>query len=363
MNVRSMGERCPPSARTTRQIARVALTVLMTISTTVAHTGAVAADCGQPVQLKGKQGPLAARQFSDGSIAVRAPLAVNPDGGAASYTVGNHGFTYIANGLALWRDGRRQTCDSDCMRAFRDAEAAGFAAGTAEFCVFAMEVEPLSAGQATTPCSSGTVIGNGKGRPRLGPELATIGGGSIRPYVSTTSLRHRVGGEPAALDAESLPIVVTPRRDLLGHVVWVGGPGRRATFAVVGDVGPAFGEGSIALHQLLRTGSVTPQAPGPIPLAQRCGPGELALQPPFQSRPDLSDDRCRPGRQPRGAADVRAYVGIEDALDFVVLGTATLTRGSSVIPTEVKIDGLADAAKAAGYTPDRIQQMLACLGP
>lgn len=306
---------------------------------------------------------LSARLFADGSIAVRAPLAVNPDGGAASYTVGDHGFTYIANGLALWRNGRRQACDGACVQAFRAAEAAGFAAGTAEFCVFAMAVEPLSPGQATAPCTGGQVVGNGKGRPRRGPELETVGGGRVTPYLSTTSLQHLVAGRAVALDAESLPVAVTPRADLLGQLVWVGGAGRRASVALLGDVGPAFGEGSIALHQLLRTGTVTRQRPGPIPLAARCGAEELALAPPFQSRPDLRGDGCRPGAVARSAADVRAYVGIDDRLDFVVLGQARLPRQGSVVQTEVTPAGLAAAAVAAGYDDARIDGMRACLGP
>ena len=332
-----------------------------------ASTPAVALGaCGSVGTINGKSGDnvieLRTRVFLDGSIAVRAPLAVNPDGGAGSYTVGDHGFTYIANGLALWSDGARKTCDSSCAASFRAAEKAGFAKGTAEFCVFAMTVEPFDTGQATAPCKNGTVIGNGKGRPALGKVLDSIGGGKTQSYASTTSLRHLVGGKGEYLDSEALPIAVTPRRDLLGKVVWLVGQGLHGTFAVIGDSGPAFGEGSIALHQLLRVGSVSKQKLGPIPTSMRCAEAEMALQPPFQSRPDGGpSDRCRVGVTAKTSSDVRAYVGIDKPIDFVVLGSAAFELDGSTIQSEVTTKSIEDLAMTRGYTPERIAQMLACL--
>jgi hypothetical protein len=65
-----------------------------------------AEDCGKADTIEGTTDArlvsLKARYFDDGSIAVRARLSVNPDGGAGSYTVDDHGFTYIANGLSIW---------------------------------------------------------------------------------------------------------------------------------------------------------------------------------------------------------------------------------------------------------------------
>jgi hypothetical protein len=78
---------------------------------------------------------------------------------------------------------------------------------------------------------------------------------------------------------------------MVGHVAWVAFNGK-STFAVVGDTGPAFGEGSIALHQLLRYGQLAPQLVGPdhdarallsdgvvdtgaIRVASRCGKRQL----------------------------------------------------------------------------------------
>lgn len=77
-----------------------------------------AEDCGTPGTLtssKGDSRVLVTRVFKDGSIAVRARLAVNPDGGKGAYTVGDHGFTYIANGLSIMRKGVRYRCDLDCQ--------------------------------------------------------------------------------------------------------------------------------------------------------------------------------------------------------------------------------------------------------
>lgn len=321
-----------------------------------------AEDCGKPGIIVGKTGKLKTRFFSDGSVAVRAPLAVNPDGGSGSYTVGDHGFTYIANGLAAWRNGKRESCDTACTADFKEAEGKGFAAGTSEFCVFAMEVEPLDPEQARTPCGSGRyVIGNGKGRPKLGAMLNTVMGNQVQSYASTTSLQHLVKGKSQHLDSESLPIAVTPDIALLGTVVWVGGAGFSSSYALIGDKGPAFGEGSIALHQLLRTRSIAQQKSGPIVVGDRCGTGELSLQPPFQARPDLRNDNCKADYKAKSQSDIRAYSGIGKVLDFVILGKAAFQRKDTVIQTTVTGESIKSTADQAGYTPEKISRMLACL--
>lgn len=124
------------------------------------------------------------------------------------------------------------------------------------------------------------------------------------------------------MDSESLPIVVSPKEKLLGKVVWVGGTGFSSAYALIGDVDTAFGEGSIVLHQLLLTGSVTKQRSGPISLQSRCGAEELGLIPPFQSRTDQKKDYCRPGYTPKKPSDIRAYAGISSLLEYVILGKA-----------------------------------------
>ena len=323
-----------------------------------------AEDCGIPgkITVKNSAGDkvkASTREFADGSIAVRARLAVNPDGGPASYTVGDHGFTYLQNGMSRWNGNQTQSCDATCVADFAQAAKADFGPGTPMFCVFGMEVEALAAGQSPKSCKKGYVAGNGMGRPKMGGLLETVAGEKIQAYFSATSLRHLVDGEARYLDAESLPVAVTPTTDLLGKVVWIGGAGYKPTWAVIADSGPAFGEGSIALHQLLRYGKVSSQKPGPIPVAKRCGPEELNLKAPYVSRPDAKNDRCKPGRTASSGSDIRAYTGINEMLDFVILGKDLLAKKGGVIQSEVTQEALQAAVSA--YSEQRIQQMLSCL--
>ena len=330
--------------------------------------GSAYADCGIPGTITGKRGDdtvqLKTRVFADGSIAVKARLAVNPDGGPGSYTVGNHGFTYIGNGLALWKNNARVKCDTQCTNDFKTAEGLDFAKGSAEFCVFAIEVEPISGG-ARTSCKNGYVAGNGKGRPALGPLLTTAVGGNVRSYRSTTSLMHLVGGQSVYLNSETLPIVVTPDADLLGRVAMVvedRGAVGGSTPAIIGDAGPAFGEGSIALHQMLRYGSIGFQKVGPILPANRCGPEELGLRPPFVSKPDGgSGDLCRPGYRPKTVTDIRAYAGMDQDVDFVILGKAFFPRKGLTVQSEVTVAAINAVVEHAGYSPDAIAKMRNCL--
>ncbi|WMD21829.1 hypothetical protein RAS12_05485 [Achromobacter seleniivolatilans] len=307
---------------------------------------------------------LTTRTFADGAIAVRARLAVNPDGGAHSYIAGDHGFTYIGNGVNRLSHGRWVQCDTaDCRKDFLAAEKRAFARGTKEFCAFAFEVDPYQAGQARQSCGAGRyIVGNGKGIPKSGAVVASAAGEQVQTYLSTTSIRHTVQGAAAYLDAESLPVAVTPSAAMLGKVVWIRGKGFQDTKAVIGDIGPAFGEGSIALHQLLRTGAVTAQRPGPIPAAQRCGASET-LQPPFKSSPDKAGDICRPGRAVTSATDIRAYIGIEDKLDFLILpgGFPLKADDRTLITEEVSRASIDALAQRSGYTDAMVSAKLACL--
>lgn len=321
------------------------------------------ADCGTPIQLKGShENPLRGLRFADGSVAVRAPMAVNPDGAKSSYTVDDRGFTYVANGLARWRLGKREKCDAACVRDFKAAEKSGFGAGSAEFCVFAMEVESITKGRDRERCTRGYVIGNGKGRLVAGDMLPTVTGATLQSYVSTTSLKHIEGGASKYLDSEKLPVLVSNDVKLLGRVVVVSGAGFQRTTAVIGDVGPAFGEGSIALHQMLRYGKLMDQKLGPIPLSERCGASERSLQAPFQSRPDGgASDLCRSGHMARTGSDIRAYSGIGAKLDYVILGAAQYKIEGRTIHEAVSTESLNRLVASAGYTEEKIHSMLACL--
>jgi hypothetical protein len=175
--------------------------------------------CPEPTTIEGQRVFI----FPDGSIAMRTKLAVNPDGAFASYTVGDHGFTYVANGLDLWKDGRRHNCrdrNVDCRAKFLAAAARDFDAGTTEFCAFALEVE-VNEGAQLTPCRAGHVIGNAKGRPKKAAALSTVTGAMVTPYASTTSLMHKVQGVHVYIDSAQVPTLVSPRSADLGRVAWV----------------------------------------------------------------------------------------------------------------------------------------------
>jgi hypothetical protein len=103
-------------------------------------------------------------------------------------------------------------------------------------------------------------------------------GEKVQAYTSTTSLMHLVNGNARNLNAETLPIAVAPSADLLGKIVWLGGSGYPPSLALIGEVGRAFGEGSIALHQLLRYGAVAEQKRGPIAVRDRCHDAEVLLK-------------------------------------------------------------------------------------
>src|SRR5690349_19679050 len=171
--------------------------------------------------------------FPDGSIAMRTKLAVNPDGAFASYTVGDHGFTYVADGIDLWKSGRRHDCREpglDCRTKFLSAAEKDFAAGTTEFCAFGFEVE-ASGGRDPTTCPGGTVFGNGQGKPREAQPLSTVTGAMITPYASTTAIKHTVGGVPTYIDSAAIPSLVSPRVADLGRVAWVRMRSANSTYA------------------------------------------------------------------------------------------------------------------------------------
>jgi hypothetical protein len=315
--------------------------------------------CPEPTTIEGQRVFI----FPDGSIAMRTKLAVNPDGAFASYTVGDHGFTYVANGLDLWKDGRRHNCrdrNVDCRAKFLAAAARDFDAGTTEFCAFALEVE-VNEGAQLTPCRAGHVIGNAKGRPKKAAALSTVTGAMVTPYASTTSLMHKVQGVHVYIDSAQVPTLVSPRSADLGRVAWVRSRQFSTdTFAVVGDKGPAFGEGAIALSQLLRYGELKAQKPGPIELEHRCQASERDLEPPFVSRPDIAGDKCRQGRQPRGPADIRAVDELA-SVDSILLGSAAFDVTGNRIDEELTVQSIARRAADGQYTAARLKQMADCL--
>jgi hypothetical protein len=101
------------------------------------------------------------------------------------------------NGVNLIKDSKIMSCSiaenkSRCHTKWLAAEANGFTAGTPEFCVFAMEVEPLTSGGQKFVCddpqNGRSTVGSGKGRPKAGATVSNVLG------EPATTLRHRVGG-------------------------------------------------------------------------------------------------------------------------------------------------------------------------
>lgn len=80
---------------------------------------------------------------------MRTQLQVNPDGTAASYLPGDHGYTYLANGVNLIENGKMLHClnhVSKCRMNWAAAEGEDFGPGSPEFCVFALEAAPYREG-------------------------------------------------------------------------------------------------------------------------------------------------------------------------------------------------------------------------
>lgn len=176
-----------------------------------------------------------------------------------------------------------------------------------------------------------------------------------------TSLHHRVGGEVRYVDSAAVPALVSPRPELRGAIAWVRF-GDRVTFAIVGDTGPRFGEGTLALHQRLRTGTIGPlPALGPIPRESRCTREELSLRPPFKSSPDIDGDLCNSGHPVRGATDIRGYAGIRDGVETIILSRVTPPMRGTTVTQELTLSLLEATATNAGFSTERLASMADCL--
>jgi hypothetical protein len=310
--------------------------------------------------------------FPGGALGFRSGLNVNPDGTAGSYTPGNHGYTYIANGVNLIENGVKVQCSqasntSNCNAKWALSEAGNFDIGTPEFCSFALAVDPFAPGQQLQICEDKRdrfVIGNGKGRPRMGPIISNILGGQSLSYVSNTALTQTLNGQQVPVDSAIVPAIVVPqaRAGLLGSVAWVKYENNQ-TFAVVGDSGPKFGEGTIALNELLRYGSLQSfRSVGPIPAAQRCQQAELNLRAPFQSRPDLRFDECRTGTQAKSDSDIRAYGAISTGVVTIILPAARVTpQNSRSVQSQLNVATMRQVAASSGYSSRRLEQMASCV--
>ena len=320
--------------------------------------------CPKPVKTEG----ATLYKFSNGAIAIRTgTFNVNPDGARSAYTVGDHGFTYIANGVDLYVNGQRRKCTRDlqCGTLFQEAAERKFAKGTREFCAYGIKAEAFPGGRLT-PCGGGAaLIGNGKGKPVIGDELTTVTGDKVLSYQSLTTLSHKIAGKISALDSETIPTAVIPKdaAKLIGKIVWVRAHKNEATetLAIAGDTGNAFNEGSIALHQLLAYQKLIPQKTGPIPAGLRCGPEESALQAPFNSAPDKAGDTCQIKAAHPGNADIRAYTTMQGPIDLVILPDGGFQVADLLVDEEVSIDSIRAKFQQGTFTEEKIREMAACM--
>lgn len=308
----------------------------------------------------------------DDAIAIKTSLNVNGDGALAAYTTDNAGYIYWANGVDIIENEKIISCKREtkkCNHGFKLAAEKDFAAGTPEFCVFGMAVVvPRGKKPEGCPGKYGTRAGNGKGSPKPGKPVTNFQGRMSETFVSTTAMQHMKEGEEEQLDALTVPALVAPssRASLLGSIVWLKYKDREV-FAVVGDTGPAFGEGSIALHQLLRYGELRPAPPpGVIPAAQRCGAAEMMIERPYMSRAgEDGDDEC--GRKPISKitrdANVRAWGGTGDRaqpVEVVVFTNIRVPMNERLATSELTPAYLADFG-ARNVDPDRLNQIRSCL--
>jgi hypothetical protein len=111
---------------------------------------------------------------------------------------------------------------------------------------------------------------------------------------------------------------------------------------------------------LLRYGETRASPPvGPIQAQDRCGPEELALILPFQSKPDGEDDSCGRRSRPTGNSDIRAYGGIEQGVRAVIL-PVQLTDANGIAQADLSQGTLAAQATQRGYTRARLAQLASC---
>jgi hypothetical protein len=230
-----------------------------------------------------------AYRFDGGYVAVIGEMRVDSDGSPVAYHPQNTGTTHLCNGLDPVIDGRRVTDKgrgSPCFDAVAKAIKANWDPATSpEFFIYGFVA-------ATSGMKWGGASG---GRPI---PLQQAGDPAPGFFISTTASQvpgaARLPEAQRYLNADAIPYVVVPgtlvsrgplRR---GGLAWVWNPGKdHVAPAVAGDVQSAFGEGSVALAQLLDTGRLTPLTPDmltgtgavPAPYVRSGGRVRVSLNP------------------------------------------------------------------------------------
>jgi hypothetical protein len=226
-----------------------------------------------------------AYRFEGGYVAVIGEMRVDSDGSPVAYHPLNLGTTHLCNGLDPVIDGKRERSkkrDSPCFGAVEKAMQAKWdPAGSPEFFIYGF-VAPTT--------------GAKWGGPSGGKPIPVQGAGDPAPgfFISTTA--RQVPGAAALpesqryLNADAIPYVVVPTSLVTGGplrrggLAWVWNTAKDQTApAVMGDVQSAFGEGSVALAQLVESGQLNPLTPtmltgtGPVPAPYVRSGGKVKL--------------------------------------------------------------------------------------
>ena len=215
-----------------------------------------------------------AYRFEGGYVAVIGEMRVDSDGSPVAYHPLNLGTTHLCNGLDPVIDGKRvrdkKRATSPCFAAVEKAiQAKWDPARSPEFFIYGF-VAPTTGAKWGGPSGGKPIPVQAVNDPAPGF------------FISTTA--RQVPGAAALpesqryLNADAIPYVVVPtslvnggslRR---GGLAWVWNTAKGHTApAVMGDVQSAFGEGSVALAQLVESGQLDPLSPamlngtGPVP--------------------------------------------------------------------------------------------------
>lgn len=213
------------------------------------------------------------------AVIVKQDMRVNADGARSAYELNNHGISYLCDGLTA-REGAnwitRKPCNLLTAEAIASAQIKNnelhFSAQGPELCIFGFHVE---GGRKKVKGCSGSVVGGGHGDAKAPLISAPSPNGLLQYFISTTSLVNRhVDVTRRYIDSEKIPFIVIPggwhhKQVSLGDYAYIYSPsdlkinqetlsGPRGSFAIIADTGPKdkFGEGSIALHQMLVFGKL-----------------------------------------------------------------------------------------------------------
>jgi hypothetical protein len=125
-------------------------------------------------------------------------------------------------------------------------------------------------------CGGGNLIaGNRQGRLRTLAPVKSIAGQMVTLDQSQTSLKHQVtidgNTKNVCIDSAMIPTAASSLSlTIIGRLVRSQNPSSgHSLVTIAGDQGPAFGDGSNAMHQMLAVGKLTNQLAGPIPVSER----------------------------------------------------------------------------------------------